>query len=185
MKRLPLERPSIRECATNAMSASREPEPDSINAQLADFLCARREEMIRTWIGRLHADTAFADEELTLNQLRDHLPRLFDDLAELLRCYGSEGAVRRTSRDAEKHGAERWQQGFTLAALLREIMHLRAVFIYHLRVFEESHAEFGTAARLFAHTTVHQFLDQIAIDATAEFVAAETHARREAARLGL
>ena len=167
------------------MSTSLEADSDSINARLAEFLCVRKEEMIKAWIGRLEADPAITTETLSTNQLRDHLPRLFDDLADLLRRYGSEEIVERTERDSGKHGNERWHQGFSLTALLREIMHLRSIFIYHLRVFEESQVEFGTAARLFAHSTVHQFLDQLAIDATARFLLAEKQARRETSGVGV
>ena len=162
-----------------------EADSESVNARLADFFCGRKEEMIKAWLARLQRDPAIASESLSTHQLRDHLPRLFDDLADLLRRYGSEDVMERSERDAEKHGAERWQQGFSLPDLLREIMHLRCVFIYHLRVFEELHANFGTAARLFAHSTVHQFLDQMAIDATQQFLAADKHARRETTGVGL
>lgn len=161
------------------MKKSPEADSESVNARLADFFCGRKEEIIKAWIARLQRDPVIGTESLNMNQLRDHLPRLFDDLADLLRRYGSEEVLERTERDAEKHGGERWQQGFSLPALLREIMHLRAIFIYHLRVFEELHADFGTAARLFAHSTVHQFLDHMAIDATQQFLAADKQARRE------
>lgn len=167
------------------MRAIPEADSESVNARLADFFCGRKEEMIKAWIGRLQRDPAIATKSLDNNQLRDHLPRLFDDLADLLRRYGSEDVVERTERDAEKHGMERWQQGFSLTALLREIMHLRGIFIHHLRVFEEAHSDFGTAARLFAHSTVHQFLDHMAIDATQEFLAADKQARRETSGVGV
>jgi hypothetical protein len=162
-----------------------EADSDSVNGRLADFFCGRKEEMTKAWVARLQRDPGIGTESLSANQLRDHLPRLFDDLADLLRRYGSEEVRERTERDAEKHGGERWQQGFSLPALLREIMHLRTIFIYHLRVFEELHPDFGSAARLFAHSTVHQFLDQMAIDATQQFLAADKHARRERSGVGL
>ena len=165
------------------MSTSTEPDRDSVNARLAEFICSRKEEMIRAWLARVTADAAVPSSSLTTNQLRNHLPRLFDDLADIIREYNSEGAVQRAGRDAQKHGVERWDQGFSLIDLLREITHLRAVFIYHLRVFEEMHTDFGTAARLFANVTVHQFLDELAIDATERFLAAEKDARREVSGL--
>lgn len=165
------------------MSTSTEPDRDSVNARLAAFICNRKEEMIRAWLARVTADAAVPSSSLTTNQLRNHLPRLFDDLADVIREYKSEGAVQRAGRDSQKHGVERWDQGFSLIDLLREIAHLRGVFIYHLRVFEETHTDFGTAARLFANVTVHQFLDELAIDAAERFLAAEKDARREVSGL--
>jgi hypothetical protein len=160
------------------MTTSKEADADSINGRLAEFLCSRKEEMIRSWMGRVQADRSIAAESLTTNQLRDNLPRIFDDLADTILRYGSEDVASRAAKDAEKHGAERWLQGFELPELLREVMHLRSIFIYYLRIFEEQHAEFGTAARLYAHTTVHEFLDELGIDATERFLAAEKQARR-------
>ena len=165
------------------MSKLSEPEADSVNARLAEFLCGRKEEMIRSWMGRVQADRAIPAESLTTNQLRDNLPRLFDDLADTVRRYGSDDIADRTAKDAEKHGAERWLQGFELPQLLREIMHLRAVFIFHLRIFEEQHVDFGSAARLYAHSTVHEFLDGLGIDATEQFLASDKQARRVASGL--
>ena len=160
------------------MSTSTEADGDSINGRLAEFLCGRKEEMIRSWMGRVQADPAIAAESLTTNQLRDNLPRLFDDLADTLLRYGSQDVADRSAKDAEKHGAERWLQGFELPQLLREIMHLRSIFIYYLRVFEEQHTDFGSAARLYAHTTVHEFLDHLGMEATERFLAADKQARR-------
>ena len=49
-------------------------------------------------------------------------------------------------------------------------MHLRAILIYHLRQFEDLNPEFGMASRLFVSTTLHCFLDEMAIDATEEYL---------------
>jgi hypothetical protein len=154
-----------------------------VNAQLATFLCGRKDEIIRAWLARVRADGAMPTENLTTNQLRDHLPGLFDDLADTIRSYGSDNVEAQARQNAVKHGAERWQQGYTISQVLREIMHLRATFVYHLRIFEESHPDFGMAAMLFANTTVHAFLDQMAIDATERFLDAEKQARRDVAGL--
>ena len=165
------------------MAKSTEADAESVNGRLAEFLSSRKEEMIRAWIGRVNADPLIPSENLTASQLRNHLPRLLDDLAETLRRYRSPDVATRTEKDAEKHGRERWQQGYDLPQLLREIMHLRGVVIYHLRVFEEQYPEYGTAARLFTSSTVHQFLDQMGIEAAEQFLASDKKARR--ARSGM
>lgn len=158
------------------MKTTPQADPESVNHQLAEFLLERREEIIRAWVERVEADPAIHSESLSRRQLRDHLPQLFDDMAEALRAYGSQPSRDRFSRDADKHGVQRWEQGYQMPELLREVMHLRAVFIYHLRVFEESHAEFGSAAQLFAHSTVHGFLDELGIDGAEQFLRLEKSA---------
>jgi hypothetical protein len=154
-----------------------------VDELLADFLRARRDEIIRVWMDKVSADPAIHTGALTSAQLRDHMPRIIDDMAHAVRNHGREGATAQFDKDAEKHGAERWQQGFEVHELLREIMHLRAVFVYYLRVFEESHPDLGSTARLFVQATTHRFLDELAIEGTERFLRAEKQAR--AATLGI
>lgn len=154
----------------NLMKPEPEPHPDSVNARLADYLCTHREGIILEWLDRVRADPAIPTETLTTNQLKDHIPHLFDDLAATLRHYGSEVVAEKSEDDAETHGETRWQQGYELTELLRETKHLRTVLIYHLLAFEELNPDFGMVPRLFAISTLHQFVDDMAIDATAEFV---------------
>jgi hypothetical protein len=73
-------------------------------------------------------------------------------------------------KDAEEHGATRMQQGYELPEMLRELMHLRAILIYHQRAFEDLNADLGMASRLFISTTLHRFLDEMVIDATEEYL---------------
>jgi hypothetical protein len=55
--------------------------------------------------------------------------------------------------------------------------------VYYLRVFEESHPDLGSAARLFVHATTHRFLDELGIDGTEQFLRSQRQAR--AAVLGI
>ncbi len=151
--------------------------PDSVNGRLADSLLAQKEAIISEWLQRVHTDPAIPSEALTTSQLRDHLPQLLDGLTETLRRYGSDPVAEKAEKDAETHGAVRWQQGYDVAELLREIKHLRAILIYHLNVFEATNEEFGMAARLFVTSTLHSFLDEIGIGATAQFLAEAIRAR--------
>jgi hypothetical protein len=53
--------------------------------------------------------------------LSDHLPGLFNDLVEYLRTAASGDARRNVMREARRHGSRRWDQGYSLAELLREL----------------------------------------------------------------
>lgn len=144
--------------------------PSSVNGRLAESLDAQREVIINEWLGRVPGDSTIPTDSMTTPQLTDHLPQLFDDLISTLHRYGSEAVAEKSESDGEEHGATRWQQGFELPEMLRELMHLRTVLIYHLRVFEETHEDFGMAARLFVSSTLHRFLDEMGIDATKQFL---------------
>jgi hypothetical protein len=148
-----------------------EAHPSSINGGLADHLSASREEILREWMHRARSDAQVAAaDSLGVAELKDHLPHILEDLITSLRRYGSEVVAEKSVRDAEEHGATRWRQGYDLPEVLVELMHFRAVLIYHLRVFEDNNPDFGMISRLFVSSTMHRFLDQMGIDATEEFL---------------
>ncbi len=147
---------------------------ESVNARLADFLCENQERISQEWLDRVKADPAVPTESLTMAQLKDHVPRLINNLAETLRRYGSKSVADKSADDAESHGEIRWEQGYEPSDLLREIKHLRTILIFHLLSFQELNPDFGAASRLFADSTLHQFLDDMAIGATEEFLKSQT-----------
>lgn len=144
--------------------------PDSVNGRLAKSLDSQRNDIIKEWLDRVRKDSTIPTESLTLEQVRDHLPQLFDDLTQTLSRYGSEVVAEQSEKDGEEHGSARWQQGFQLPEMLRELMHLRSILIHRLGVFEASNEDFGMAARLFVTTTLHGFLDRMGINATEQFL---------------
>ncbi len=153
------------------MTPKTEAHPDSVNARFANHLAAQKEAILAEWLERVRGDAAIRSTE-TLNTvaLKDHLPQIFDDLTDTLRRYGSESVAGQAVKDAEEHGATRWRQGYELPEMLRELKQLRAVLISHVRAFEDLNPDDGMAARLFIATTLHAFLDEMAIDATEEYL---------------
>lgn len=154
-----------------------EAHPESVNGRLANNLDTHRAEIMEEWLNRVGKDPLIPTESLTLEQVRDHLPQLFDDLTETLRRYGDENVAEQAEKDGEEHGAARWRQGFQLTEMLREIMHLRAILIRRLGLFEENNLDFGVVARLFVTTTLHGFLDRMGINATEQFLTQGLHER--------
>lgn len=145
--------------------------PASVNVQLADHLDAQKEAILNEWLERVRGDMAIiASDILNTPALRNHLPEIFDDLIGTLRLYGNEAVAEQSVKDAGEHGVTRLRQGYELPEMLREIMHLRAILNYHLRHFEDMHAEFGMASRLFISTTLHRFLDEMMIDAAEKYL---------------
>lgn len=98
----------------------------------ADFLQERREAITRQWIDGVlqHAGIPSA-RSLTFQQLSDHLPILFDDMAATLRAEGLDRQLpnEETLADAEKHGLHRWEQHFHLDELLRELSIIRSLIM--------------------------------------------------------
>jgi len=153
------------------MTSAPEADPSSVNGGLADYLSTHKEAILTEWRKRVIDDKKIlATRSLNADAITNHLPEIFDDLTATLRRYGSATVAEQTSKDAEAHGAKRQEQGYELPEVLRELMHLRAILIFHLRQFEDQHPDFGLASRLFVSTTLHRFLDEMAIDATEEYL---------------
>ena len=62
-----------------------------------------------------------SSERLTDQQLVDHFPRLFADLVEYFLREVDAGTRRRTIEAALNHGTTRWQQGYELVEVVREL----------------------------------------------------------------
>ncbi len=153
---------------------SSEAHPESVNGRLATYLNEQKESIIGEWLVRVRGDIKIRTDTLSTEALKNHLPVLFDDLTQTLRRYGSETVAEQSVKDAEEHGAMRWRQGYDIAEVLRELKHLRVVIIYSLCMFEELNPDYGMAARLFVTVSLHRFLDEMAIDATEQFVRADS-----------
>ena len=144
---------------------------ESVNARFASYLHTQKEIIIGEWLEKVRGDPAIiATDALSTDALKNHLPEIFDDLTASLRRYGSATVAERTVKDAGDHGATRMRQGYELPEMLRELKHLRAILVYHLRVFEDLNPDDGMVARLFISTTLHGFLDEMAIDASEEYL---------------
>ena len=152
------------------MTPTNQAHPSSINSRFADHLAENKEDIINEWLDRVHKDSAIPTATLDAVALKNHLPQLFDDLLKTLRFYGNKEVAEQTVKDAEGHGATRWRQGCDMITILCEIKHLRAVLIYHLRVFEELHDNFGLSERFFISSTLHGFLDDLAIHADQQYL---------------
>lgn len=155
---------------TTPLESNPKAHPDSVNGRLAESLDSQRKDIINEWLERVRKDPAIPTDSLTLEQVRDHLPQLFDDLTKTLSRYGSEVVAEQSEKDGEEHGSARWEQGFELPEMLRELMHLRSILINRLGLFEANNEDFGMVARLFVTTTVHGFLDRMGINASEQFL---------------
>ncbi|MEX2580864.1 MAG: RsbRD N-terminal domain-containing protein [Verrucomicrobiales bacterium] len=144
--------------------------PESVNGRLAKSLDSQRAEIINEWLDQVRQDPSIPTDSLTLVQVRDHLPQLFDDLTDTLSRYGSAEVAEQSEKDGEEHGAARWQQGFHLPEMLLELMHLRSILIHRLGLFEANNEDFGMVERLFVTATLHRFLDLMGINATEQFL---------------
>jgi signal transduction histidine kinase len=125
----------------------------------------------RRWVESVARSAEIASsDDLTYRQLLDHLPELLRELGGILKRPDVPAIREQAARDASAHGHKRWQQGFRLAELIREICLLRNdVLDVWLDAFAAENAAFEGEARNIAARMVRRFFDDVIIDSTAQF----------------
>jgi hypothetical protein len=144
--------------------------PESISGCLANYLERHKELITTSWVERVRNSRAVPTASMTRPEIVDHIPDIFDAIIRALRHPLSDTAMEQIQETSGEHVVLRWQKGYALYAVLREIAALRTEFIYQLRLFEEAHPEFGMTQRLFASTTIHRILDYVICDGTDKFL---------------
>lgn len=99
-------------------------------AALADLLTDRRDAILKAWRAAVSVDTTLTSgDALPHAQLNDHIPAVLEGFEDQLRSESSE-----TERlgDAAAHGLHRWQQGFGLAEVVRELGRLNECVVNEL-----------------------------------------------------
>jgi signal transduction histidine kinase len=85
-----------------------------------------------------------SSERLTDQQLIDHFPQLFADLVEYFLTDADPATRRRTVEAALNHGMTRWQQGYHLVEVIRELGIVeRSILDHGIERFFESKSEWA------------------------------------------
>jgi signal transduction histidine kinase len=149
--------------------------------RLAAFLCERRERIIEAWIAAVERDPQIPrTDSISRQQLRNHMPQMFDDLADTLRHDGEPETA--PINNAEHHGRHRWEQNYELPQLLRELARVRVALDDEVSQFEEQHPEVSGEEKRRARLLLHFFFDEMVAGSTQQFVGrqqAELRARNE------
>lgn len=101
---------------------------------LADRLSGRREAILQAWRDSVAADaTLTSGASLPHTQLNDHIPAVLEGFEEQLRAPRQEAVH---LGDAAAHGLHRWQQGFGLSEVVRELGRLNECVVNELDSLE-------------------------------------------------
>jgi signal transduction histidine kinase len=117
----------------------------AVASLFAKHLRTHRATITEAWIQAVKSDPGIpSSQRLTRAELSDHLPALFNDLIDYLQTSAAEGARRQVRQEAQRHGNQRWKQGYKLIELLRELGTVQRLLLRHgLRSFLQLHPEFS------------------------------------------
>ena len=135
---------------------------------LADALEAQREGLLQTWRKAVRRDPALtAGEALPRTQLNDHIPAVLAAFEQQLRTLG--GAPADTAEppgdgeQAAAHGLHRWQQGYDLHEVVRELGLLNEVMVAQLEDYAQgrpdAHVAMPVARKAWAATYTRDVQD--------------------------
>ena len=145
------------------MTLTPSPEQRIVGCSLSNFLSDRRDQIVSQWMKRVLSDKALpVADELTLMQLKDHVPQILDDLSRTLDDALNQEIKAHAAWRAAIHGSIRWKQNYDVAQLIREISDLRTVLIYHLAEFHDERSPTVNGERgVFAMVVLHTFFDRL------------------------
>lgn len=126
------------------------------------FLCDRREMIAAEWVSLIHRNGQLqTPEKLASEELKEHFPALFDDLADALQNPADERAQGQAHEDARSHGRKRLEQNYRLEELVREIAAKRTALITQITAFEEQTRGFEGTVKRVVLQRLHGFLDNL------------------------
>jgi hypothetical protein len=148
------------------------PEQRIVGCSLSNFLADRRERIVREWMDEVLRDKGVpAADDLTLTQLKDHVPQILDDLSRTLDDALNPEVKAHVAWRAAIHGSIRWEQHYDISQLICEISDLRAVLIYHLAEFHDDRIPtFNGERGVFAMVVLHTFFDRLIRISVDQFV---------------
>ncbi len=155
------------------MTPDPSPEQQIVGCGLSNYLADRRQQIISEWIASVLSDRAVpAADDLTMVQLKDHIPQLLDDLCRTLEDAFNQEVKDRARWRAAMHGQIRWEERYDISQLVREISDLRTVLIGHLSQFQDARiTNFNGELGLFAMVVLHAFLDRVIRISVEQFIA--------------
>jgi signal transduction histidine kinase len=143
-----------------------------ILSELGDYLLARREDIIGQWLQAVEQNPEISSSHhLKYKELVDHLPRLCQDLAELLKSPQSNQNRSEVSRAARIHGEYRWRQGYRLEEVIREASIIRRILFQNwLDAYAGEAPEFEGETRRTAENIIHHAVEDVIADSAEQFV---------------
>jgi signal transduction histidine kinase len=151
-------------------SSTDDPTGGALLRSLARRLSGQKEAILNRWMAdlRRRRDIPSADP-LPTRELADHIPQLFDELADTLSGGATLPSVKAVSEEARQHGRHRWRQGFPLDELIRDISDLRAVVVDDLEGYLVA-VEGLSSEKSTAFALVRDFFDNITIGSVREYI---------------
>ncbi|NJO12870.1 MAG: sensor histidine kinase [Gammaproteobacteria bacterium] len=140
-------------------------------SRLAEYLEAQRDAVTEQWLLAVRRDPNIATaDRLTHQQLVDHLPGIYEECCQFLRRRDTSLLVDDAQTDAKEHGEFRWQNGYRIDELIRELEAFRRIMAATVLRFVEVEVRFAGTLERQASALVHQFFGEVTVSSVKQFV---------------
>jgi hypothetical protein len=164
------------------MTTTPEPSPEQkiLGYSLSNFLADRRQQIVSDWIISVRRDDAVpATDQLTLSQIKDHVPEILDELNQTLCDAFNPQLDKRVAWRAANHAYLRWQQHYDISQLICEIASLRTILIHYIAKYhDERTPNLNGELGVFTMVVVHSFFDRLIRYSVDQFVATSNVIKR-------
>lgn len=114
--------------------------------------------IVRTWTDKVASDRRVqSDAQLTYLQLVDHVPQILEELRRALNYEPEQAAP---PEQGEKHGRIRWQQGYELKEVVRELMLLRSTLLEFIETYRGALQVKPAEHLMQAYRRINGFMDE-------------------------
>jgi signal transduction histidine kinase len=143
-------------------------------SKLATFLEAQQTALTEQWLLAVRRDPEIAAaDRLTHQQLVDHLPQIYRECCDFLRTRDAAALVGDAKDDAQEHGVVRWQDGYNIGELIRELEVFRRILAAALNRYAELDPQFKDSIEVSASSLLHQFFGEVTVNSVAQYAQAQ------------
>ncbi|PVX85713.1 sensor histidine kinase [Paraburkholderia unamae] len=145
-------------------------QPGTLHA-LAGFLRREQARLTERWMLAVAADAdLIGADRLTWEQLADHLPAILSGICTALEEQDLQPVERAIERNARQHGNVRWQQGYRIDELVRELELFRQELDDAVRDFAESDGSFTRDQESRARRLIDEALSFVTLTSIREVI---------------
>jgi signal transduction histidine kinase len=138
---------------------------------LATALRQQQTQLTGRWMELVCGDASVAHaDNLTHQQLADHIPRIFDEICSVLESQELDSQEQAIEADARQHGKWRLRQGYRIDELVRELDLFRQVLLAAIGDYAQRHASFDRKREEQARLITDQALSVVTLTSIREAI---------------
>jgi hypothetical protein len=141
---------------------------------ISRLLKSGSETIVQKWTEKVTSDKRIiSDAKLSYVQLIDHVPEILEELRVAL---GNEPPANFMLKEGREHGRQRWQQGYQLKEIVRELTLLRATLLEFIDTYRGALSIHTPEQISKSYRQINGFMDEELYKTVEAYLEAPQHA---------